>query len=110
MALVECVKKSVVQSVGNITMYVNMNLANFRPVLSSSLTNPYKVKGIEPETDYYLFTVGIDANGAVSYTHLAVLGHGAADFVVARLLETHGGVDLHLAALRPGCLLYTSSS
>lgn len=63
MALVECVKKSVVQSMGNITMYVNMNLGNFKPVLSSSLTKPYKVKDIEPETDYYLFTVGIDANG-----------------------------------------------
>lgn len=63
LALVECVKKSVVENLGTITAYVNMNLSNFKPVLSSSFVDTYQVQHLEPEQEYYLFTVGIDGNG-----------------------------------------------
>lgn len=63
LVLVDCVKRTDAARVGSITAYVNMNLGNFTPVLRSSLGDSYLLRELVPETDYFLFTVGIDGNG-----------------------------------------------
>lgn len=103
MALIACVKAEDVTRVGTITAYVNRNLQSFIPVLRSLLGESYLIQGIEPETEYVLFTVGIDANGDYGLLDSKEFTTAAVDY----LQDVKVGIDVSEAGFKDVTLKVT---